>query len=107
MILFVFGHFFDPRKRKRRHARDEMPVAPLLQVLGFWMLLVVGGLFGALSLISLFLVSEYDVKLDTPSLITLVVMAMLAPVLLTGAMQLWWKLTRARGDGRDETATRP
>jgi multisubunit Na+/H+ antiporter MnhB subunit len=96
VILFVIGHFFDPRKRKRGPARDEMPMTPLLQMLGFWILLVLGGLFGALSLIALFAVSEYDVKLDTPTLIVLVVMAMLAPVCLTGAMQLWWKLTRSK-----------
>lgn len=96
MILFVIGHFFDPRKRKKPDpARDDLPAMPLLQVLGFWMLLVVGGLFGALALISLFVVSEFDVKLDALSTIVLAAMAMLSPIFLWGAMQLWWRLTRS------------
>lgn len=53
MLLLVSAGRFNPRRRPQP-AREEMPLRPLLEVLTFWMLLVLGGLFVTMDAMQLY-----------------------------------------------------
>jgi hypothetical protein len=81
--LFIVGDFFRRRRRPRR-ANDEMPAAPLLQVLLFWVLFGTAVLFGALATTSAL----------AESIVAAALSAFAAAASLAGSVILWHRLNR-------------
>lgn len=95
MLLFFAGPFFE-RRRRRGHARDEMPLRPLLNVLMFWLLFTTGGLFAALAGAACFAALALHLPLDRLTLVSAVAMAVCSPLCLWFSVRYLWKLTRTR-----------
>lgn len=71
-----------------------MPLRPLLEVVVFWMLLAMGGLFVAMDGMQLYAAFELGSRLDTPTIVEIAVMGVLAPMCLWGALVFWFRLKR-------------
>ena len=83
MYLFIVGDFFRRRRRYRR-ASDEMPAAPLLQVLLFWVLFGTAVLLGALGTTAFL----------ADSVAAAILSAFAAAACLAGSVVLWRRLNR-------------
>lgn len=71
-----------------------MPLRPLLEVVVFWMLLAMGGLFVAMDGMQLYGTFSLGAPLDTPRIVLVAVMGVLAPVCFWGALVFWFRLKR-------------
>jgi hypothetical protein len=94
MLLFVVGHFFERRPRRRGYARDEMPLRPLVDVLLFWVLFVSGCFFAALAGAAAMIRGILDVRLEQNVIVIAFAMGLLAPFCLRRSFRYLWKLTR-------------
>jgi hypothetical protein len=95
MLAFVIGDFLRRRKRPRpRVQRDEMPVRGLLEFVAFAMLLLMGGLSGALALIGAFLLLFTDTPRDATIVSIELAFTVISPICFFLAVMLWWRLTR-------------
>ncbi|MEO8032885.1 MAG: hypothetical protein ABI837_00500 [Acidobacteriota bacterium] len=96
MLLFVIGHFFERRPRRRGCARDSMPLGPLVDVMAFWALFVCGCFFTALAGAAVVARTFMGVPLERGVVIVAVAMGVLAPVCLWFSFRFLWRLTRRR-----------
>jgi hypothetical protein len=71
-----------------------MPLRPLLEVLTFWMLLALGGLFVTMDAMQLYAGFALGVTLDTPEIAVMAVMGVLAPICFWIALVFWFRLKR-------------
>ena len=71
-----------------------MPLRPLLELLTFWTLLVLGGLFVMTDAMQLYAALVLGVTLDTLEIVVMAVMGALAPVCFWIALVFWFRLKR-------------
>lgn len=71
-----------------------MPLRPLLEVLAFWMLLVMGALFVTIDAMQLYAAFALGVTLDTPEIVVIVLTGALAPLCFWVALVFWFRLKR-------------
>ena len=71
-----------------------MPLRPLLEVVVFWMLLALGGLFVAMDGMQLYAAFALGVAMDAPRIVLIGVMGALAPICFWGALVFWFRLKR-------------
>ena len=69
-----------------------MPVRPLVDVLLYWLCSVFGGLFGSIAAMSLIVRAIEHVAFDRIELLTIGMMAVVAPLLFAIAYRSWRKL---------------
>lgn len=94
MFLFVIGDFRFRRRRGPRYARDELPMAPLIQVLAFCGLLGMGGLLGVVALCAAYVRFGMGLALDGPSLAVAGTAAIFSPLCVVAAMRVWFGMRR-------------
>jgi hypothetical protein len=93
MVPLFIGEFFRRRKR-RRYANDDLPFAPMLDIVWFWMLLVFGALFADIAILAAGASWLAGVTWDRTTVILLILAAIASPVCLWFAMVFWWRMTR-------------
>ncbi len=71
-----------------------MPLRPLLEVITFWMLLAIGGLFVTIDGMELYGALALGIALDTSKIIAMAVMGALAPICFWSALVFWFRLKR-------------
>jgi hypothetical protein len=96
VLLFVVGHFFERRPRRRGYARDEMPLEPLVDVMVFWVLFVSGCFFAALAGAAVVATRAMGTQLDPEVVIAASVIGVLSPVCTGFSLRYLWKMTRRR-----------
>jgi len=89
MYLFVIGNFKPRRRRRPKPATDDIPTAPLLQALLFWMFFGIGALAGAVALTGA-IVSDGDLFTRGATGIA----AATSAACFAGAFLMWQRLLR-------------
>lgn len=88
MLPFVVRDFFRRRPRKRR-ANDVMPTQPLVDLIAFWFLIIFGGLFGGVALVTSAAALVGGVDFDRGDIILFVILGILCPLFFAAAMPFW------------------
>ena len=94
MIPFIITPPFRRRFRPPR-ATDEMPVAPLVDVMLYWICSTFGGLFASAGLVALLGAYFAGVQFERIEVVILSGLAALAPPLFAIAIRSWRKLNRS------------
>jgi hypothetical protein len=94
MFPFFIGEFFNRRRRGPRHATDALPVASILDLVVFWVMLVFGAMLVNVALFGTALVISGAVASSAIAWLTIAISAIVAPLFLWRAMLAWWRMTR-------------
>jgi hypothetical protein len=94
MFPFFIGEFFHRRRRGPRHATDALPVASILDLVVFWVMLVFGAMLVNVALFGAALVMSGAVASNAIAWGTISIAAIVAPLFLWRAMLAWWRMTR-------------
>jgi hypothetical protein len=93
VILLIPSLRFLPRRRPQT-ARDALPLRSLVELLLFWTLLALGGLFITVAAMELYAHFVMGVPIDRTTKMLMLLMAAAAPVCFAFALRFWARLRR-------------